>query len=470
MKKRFFVFSAVLSSFLMGQEVAEEKKELSPEETAKKDISQDQSFIKKVVTGIKFNGVAFIRQFNNFGDLGGSSQQYRLKLDVTSGEVYGYSVTGGIFFSQGTSTPGNDNVTYGSIQGSRGSAYNAYFSDRFGIGVLYASKSIKTENIDFKANLGKMNINSPLSDKTLDLATGLEATLKHKNIQYHFHYANSWITDTIAYVFREQNLKNSSGTSIGKNQSAAAIGLGNHLFILGASGKKVFKNFDFNIYGVNALNLFDLLFFADGAYTFKTGAGDFTIKAQVATANLNSTPNILLGGDGGKKLTSNLHTSIKDEAQFRGIYNINIAYKYSGFSTKIGYLGSFGDGYGVSLTSKGGIDVGGKMWYSNFSSAYSGFGVFSSGSKKGTDIKVAYLATEYKFKKPVRIGFDAAYITGKNNFYLTTGSTPQDKTFWELTPSIKYNFTKNLEISALSAFYVGGMEIIKTRLELKYNF
>lgn len=470
MKKRFFVFSAVLSSFLMGQEAIEEKKETNLEETSKKDTAKDESFIKKITTGIKLNGVAFIRQFNNFGDLGGNSQQYRLKLDVTSGEFYGYSVTGGIFFSQGTSTPGNDNVVYGSIQGSRGSAYNAYFSDRFGIGVFYASKSIKTDNIDFKANLGKMNIHSPLSDKILDLATGVEAILKYKNIQYHFQYANSWITDTLAYVFREQNMKAVGSTTVLKDQNAAAIGLGNHLFILGASGKKVFKDFDFNIYGINALGLFDLLFFADGTYTFKTGGGDFIIKAQVATANLNSAPNILLGGSGGKKLTSDLHTSIKDEAQFRGIYNVNLSYKYSNFSAKVGYLGSFGDGYGVSLSAKGGIDVGGKMWHGNFSSAYGGFGVFSSGSKKGTDIKVAYLATEYKFKKPVKIGFDAAYVTGKNNFYLTTSSTPKDQTFWELTPSIKYNFTKNLEISALSAFYVGSMELIKTRLELKYNF
>lgn len=461
--KRLFISGIILSSCLEAQEKLEnQSKEAQGETNAKTIVSQ-------VVNGTKVNGFAFARHFSNFNDLGGNSQQYRLKLDVTTGELNGYSVTGGILFSQGSSTPTNTSSTHGAVQGSRGTAYNGNFSDRFGISNFYASKNIKTETMSFNAKLGKMNIVSPFSDKNLDLSTGFEASLKHNNINYFFHYADSWMSDTLGYVFRRSNLKTSSGSSIGTNQDAAAIGIGNDLFILGVSGKNLY-NMDFNIYAANALNFIDLLFFADTTYNMKTDFGNFAFKAQVSTANINHTPNLLLGGNRGSNITSDFHNTLKDQAMFRGIYNLLISYKYDKFGLKVGYLGSFGDGYGVSLTSKGGIDVGGKMWYSNFTSTYEGFGVLSSGSKKNTDIQVAYFATEYGFKYPIKIGLDIAYITGNNNFYLTTSSKPIDVKLLEITPSIKYNFTKQLEVSAQSAFYTGDLDLVKTRLELKYTF
>lgn len=462
--KRLFISSIILSSCLEAQEKLEYQNKDTQEE------SKTKTAIAQVVNGTKVSGFAFARHFSNFGDLGGNSQQYRLKLDVTTGELNGYSVTGGILFSQGSSTPTNTSSTHGAVQGSRGTAYNGNFSDRFGISNFYASKNIKTETISFDAKLGKMNIASPFSDKNLDLSTGFEANLKHNNINYFFHYSDSWMTDTLAYVFRRSNLKTSSGSSIGTNQEAAAIGVGNDLFILGANGKNIFGNFDFNAYAANTINFFDLLFFADGAYKLKTSFGDFNFKAQIATANMKQSPNLLLGGNRGVNITSDFHTTLKDQAMFRGIYNLLIGYKYNKFGLKVGYLGSFGDGYGVSLTSKGGIDVGGKMWYSNFTATYEGFGILSSGSKKNTDIQVAYFVTEYSFKKPVKIALDIAYITGNNNFYLTTSSQPINVNLWEITPSIKYNFTKQLEISAQSAFYTGDLDLVKTRMELKYTF
>lgn len=472
MKKKILFLSIAASMYGEAQ--------LNNGEVKKEEVGAIKSITNQMINGAKFNGFGFARYFGNFGDdAAGMSQQYRLKLDVTTGAVNGYSVTGGLFFSQGTSTPDVGSVTHGSVQGSRGVAYNKNFSDRFGIGVLYASKEMQIKDVNLKIDAGRVNIQSTLNDKNLDLATAVQLKLKHKGIDYQLFYADSWMTDNIAYVMRKSNLKaKPEDTTVLSDQDAAAIGIGNDLILASVSGKKLFGGLDFSATFGNALNLIDYMLFVDGQYKIKKDFGEFGVRAQVVATGMNSTPNLLLGGNKGKTIYSDLHNSLKDQAQNRGIFNVSLSYKIAGYGIKAGYLGSFGEGYGVSLTSKGGIDVVGKMWLSNFTAAYEGFGVFSSGSKKGTDIQVAYLAMDYTFKFPLKIALDAAYVTGKNNFALTTAMKNnkntsdgfRDLSFVELTPSIKYSFTKQLDLSMASAFYFGDLKMTRVMAELKYSF
>ncbi len=467
MKNKIFILGIAIGS-VFAQEAIEIKKEENKQEKVEENQLDHQNSIKKALSQIKLNGFGFARHFSNFGDIGGSSQQYRLKLDLTSGDVNGYSITGGILFSQGSGAPSTGSNTHSAVQGSRGVAFNENFSDRFGVGVFYASKVVKTQDLDFRVNLGRLNLNSPFNDKNLDFSTGLETSLKYNGISYWFSYADSWMTDSLAYVLRRTNLKG-GGKDLGQDQKAGSIGIGNDLFILGVNGKKAFGGLDFKLYAANVYNLFDVMFFADGAYQIKTDGGTFELKAQTSVAKLNSTPNLLLGFK-GKSAASDLQTKLTQQANLRGIYNLLLSYKYDAFSSKFGFLGSFGDGYGTSLTSRGAIDVGGKMWYGNFTAAYEGFGIFGSGSKNGTDIQVAYFNLGYKFKTPFKIGLDLAYVRGKNNLGVLIKKKDSHLKFLEVTPSVKYNFTKNLEISAQSAFFSGDLNLIKTRMELKYTF
>ncbi|MCE3036750.1 hypothetical protein LW135_02755 [Helicobacter sp. faydin-H20] len=473
--KKTLLFLSAFSGLCANQIKMEEIKEVE-----KIEQNSFKSIGKKMFSDLKLNGFGFARYFGNFGRDGeGMSQQYRIKLDITTAAVYGYSVTGGLFFSQGTSTPDVGNVTHGSVQGSRGVAYNDNFSDRFGIGVFYASKQMDFERLQLKFDIGRMNLQSPLNDKNLDMASGVHISLKYQGVEYFFSYSNSWMSDNFAYVIRQSNPKaNASDTTTLSNQQAAAIGIGNDLFLLGASGKNIFGGLDFNVTFGNAVNFIDYMLFLDGQYKIKKDYGDFGVCAQIATAGLNATPNLLLGGNRGKSIYSDLKNTLKDQAKNRGIYNISLFYKISGYGIKAGFLKSFGDGYGVLMTSKGGLDVVGKMWLSNFTATYEGFGFLSSGSKKDSDIQVIYATTDYSFKFPLKIALDVAYITGKNNFVLTnavqnsknTKDKFRDLSFVELTPSIKYSFTKQLDLSMASSFYFGDLNKIRVMAELKYSF
>ena len=101
-------------------------------------------------------------------------------------------ITGGIFFSQGSSTPDSGARTHSAVQGSRGTAYNDNFSDRFNIGQIYGSKEFKTNSISINIDGGKMNLDTPFNDKALDLGTGGRINMKQKvnrgEVGYHLSF------------------------------------------------------------------------------------------------------------------------------------------------------------------------------------------------------------------------------------------------------------------------------------------
>ena len=141
MKKVFsMVLAGVLSQMAFaetqtqgGQQVA---KDSSLQEAAVTSVKKENK-LKGLVTNAKVSGFGFARFYtiNGFDNIGqnGQSQQYRIKLDVTSGKVYGFSATAGIFFSQGSSTPDVGSNTNSAVQGGRGTAFTNNFSDRFNI-------------------------------------------------------------------------------------------------------------------------------------------------------------------------------------------------------------------------------------------------------------------------------------------------------------------------------------------------
>ncbi|OBV29393.1 hypothetical protein BKN38_07330 [Helicobacter sp. CLO-3] len=472
----------------------------APSATQSSAQSSTKEAIKGAFSGAKVEGFGFARYFSNFGEDGeGYSQQYRLKLDVTSGDINGYSITGGIIFSQGSSTPDTGYTTHGSVQGSRGYVDNGNFSDRFGISVFSANKTFKFSDSDkLSIKLGRLNLKSSLNDKNLDMGTGGSAVFQSGKIAYGLEYYDSFIPDKASYALRRRY-------PAGGSAETRAVGIGNNLAILSVKTGKVkgkdgkekdadFGGFGFNVTLANAYEFVDYMAFVEGSYKIlDTG---LSLKAQVVATGINANPNNLQVGYSTSDTNTKLplgwaHAS--DYAQFRGIYNINLAYKIGGFSSKLGYLGSFGDGYGVIFDTKGGIDASGKAWNEYFTATYEGFGILGSGSKSGTDIMLAYLNLAYKFDMGIKIALDTTYVGGNNNFPILSSASDATKVgvtqynaanggllnhsqrfksvdFVEITPSIAYNFTKNLELSAFAAVFAGDINLTKTRFELKYTF
>ena len=484
---------------------AQQSSSEAPKE-AKKD-SKAKEFLK----GFKPKGFAFGR-FHTLNGPNGNAQawQFRVKLDVSTGKLYGFSATGGIMFSQGSGAIDKGRISDGDVQGSRGTANMDNYADRFNISVLYASKEFEFESAGIWANIdaGKLNINSPLTDKSLDIGLGGQATVKHKlpkigekaELTYNIQFYDSWISDHAGYNIRRRKPATDTSLSkpIGTNREAAAIGIGNNLTIVSVGGKNLVKDLNFNLLFANVYNLFDFMIMGDLGYKMKFGKHELGFLGQVAFVGMNDTPNIHLGYKGNSAF-SNLDKEFASlSARYRGVYNIQLKYKWDAFQAKLGFLGSFAQGYGVLLSNKAGIDTAGKIWNGSLTATYDGLGAFGSGSFRGTDIEILYLTADYKFKFPLKVGLDFALIFGNNNLPLldvtktkrpiknpgtasgngTNGTStlvggPKNfvnATIVEITPSVAYKFVENLEASFYVGAIAGDFWFIKTRTELKYTF
>lgn len=488
------VFSVVLAGALFQVAFAEPQtqnneqvtQDSAPQEVAVTPVKKENK-LKDLVTNAKVSGFGFARFFtiNGFDNIGqnGQSQQYRIKLDVTSGKIYGFSATAGLFFSQGSSTPDVGSNTNGAVQGGRGTAFTNNFSDRFNISQIFASKEFDIGSFSTKIDAGKINISSPLSDNKVDLGTGFVANAKQKidggSIKYHASFYDSWNGDHVGYNIRTRMASD-------KHMDAAGVGIGNNLTLLGMGGNVMNKALDFNVYVGNIYGFMDFLLYGEAKYGMKLGDSmKLSILAQTSMAALNGKPHLYLGLN-GKSISSGFDTELTNAAKFRGLYNIQAKLAIDKFSVKAGYLGSFGDGYGTLLDYKGGIDTAGKIWNGNLTATYEGLGMLGSGSFKNSSINVAYIAAEYGFKIPLKVGLDVAYVFGNTYMPMLKVSphnsaidhTPnaldkkfiKDASFVEITPHITYKFFDKLELSFLAATLAGDIDFFKTRTELKYTF
>lgn len=445
--------------------------------------------------GMEAKGFAFGRYTTIDGAGGtGADQQYRMKLDLTSGKVEGWSFTGGIMFNYGGSNPtATSNTDYGA-QGSMAVITGKNYNDRFGVATFSVNKEIVTQNTTTTFNFGRLNIDNVFADKTTDLGTGGKARFKTSSgITYGADYFDSWITSHAIYNMR----------SFGLNASSNYNGsLGNDLIMLSIKGDKVGgSGFSFNVAAGHANRLLDYLAFVDAKYDF----GGFYVLGQVSAAGMTSNPAFYTGAgtlysgyvtgngqpwggainggiNGGSRTDYTGFNNNMDWASSRGIYNIQIGYKSkeAPISGKLGYIGSFGDGYGTLLDVKGGLDMAGKFWNSNYDATNEGFGFMGAGGRKGTNIQVVYLALNLALGKSWNLGLDYSRISGDNNYPFVANviSTAASEaalagkgiTFHEVAPSLTYKPIKNVTAVAMYGRNFGDVNYGKARFEIRYDF
>ena len=149
------------------------------------------------------------------------------------------------------------------------------------------------------------------------------------------------------------------------------------------------------------------------------------------------------------------------------------------FSFKLGYLGSFGDGYGTLLDHKGGINVAGKFWVNSTGATAEGFGFMGAGGRAGSSIQVGYLALDYALTKAWKLGLDYSFISGDNNYpYIPSVLSQSDIndaqngkgiTFQEIAPSVTYKVGR-LTATAYYGQNVGEVNYGRGRVEMRYDF
>lgn len=460
------------------------------------------SSLKDAIENATVDGWAQGKYFYSSGPDGdGRGYQMMFRPNVHSGEVDGYSITAGVFAAYGPGVP--DGVTSDdSIGGSRAPRIDGNNPpDVFNISNLYVNKNFDiqagAQTLSWTLRAGQMNIETALNAGTSYADRGIGGMLqivdKDLGLKFYASGYDTWMTDNIFLAF------NQSGT----------YGIGNNIVFLGLEGDdKVLNGFGFKLYWSYAQQLFNTMAFGDIHYKYKFDSGlTLGALAQVAGTVMNNNANFHSQSKNSTNL-QNYFAQMREGpyngyAPTRGLFNLQVNLKAGGYSSKLGYLASFGRGYGVVLDSKGGFDVGGQLWNGIMSGGMMGFGWTGTGAADKTGIQAIYWTHRYKMQegifKNLGFGLDLAWVTngyeyGNRYPFMKKGSTklmaqgiggnirgqiiPARGTNWtedidslfEISPQISYDFTKNFNGSITYSQLLGGMTMGRTVLALRYNF
>lgn len=448
--------------------------------------------LKEALEKTSLSGFTFGRFTTNGGkDGAGSRFQFRIKADLTSGEINGYSLTGGIFFSQGSGTPDKGSNTDNDIQGSRATRILSG-SDVFNISNLFINKNFSATKTSIK--VGQMNLITPFTDKSVD--RGIGGSIENfdiRGLRLFFSGYDTWMTDDIYIAAQASKLPGDT------NKKGA--GIGNDLFIAGISGNytlddNALHQLDFKLYDLWAYHLIDYMVFGEVAYKYGLGEHTFLkIMGQFAATGVNKTAKFeskslfLSGYFADKVAQESLPGGPRQElAITRGLYNIQASIEVHRFYAEFGFAGSFAQGYAALLDNVGGFNTAGKLWNGSQGHGADGFGFLGGGATKNTNINALYAEMDYKWDSFV-FALDAAWVSGKNNYplliagsnhpnYNYRGWSPaypnQKKTmnasFFEITPSVAYKIGKKFTAQIYYANIFGDISLNRTRIQLTYNF
>lgn len=417
----------------------------------------------------------------------GYGQGFRVffRPNITTGEVKGFSFTGGLFFSKGSAAP-DGNAIADFIGGPRiFDVKNEAAIDVFGISNLYVSK--KFEKANTMLRVGAMQIETPLNAPSGSYGDrGMGALVKNsslKGMEFLLATYGSWMTDNIGL----QTYASNTGKS-------ANFGLANVLSIVGAKGNFAFaglENLTATLYYAYADRLIDMMLFGDVGYKFKFDNNAYlNVLVQVGATIMNENPHFQSKASVLSSYYQEASKIDKGWARNRGVYNIRLDWGVGGYSGALGYAGSFAEAYGAMLDSAGQLKIGGTLWSSLVAGGVIGFGFTGSGSYHGSDIRVAYTEQNYKLGG-WQFGLGLTYVGGHNRIaQMSKGSNrikgtaasrggatvgkaanlTMDADIFEIAPKISYSFTKNLSTSLVFAQIVGDMVVNRTKVIVMYKF
>lgn len=430
----------------------------------------------------------------------GSGQGYQMFFlpTIHSGEVNGYSLSVGVFAAYGPGVP--DAVTSDdSIGGSRAPRIDQSSApDVFNISNLYINKTF--ESTKTTVRLGQMNIVSALNAGTSYGDRGLGGMITNEDItgvKFYISAYDSWMTDNIMLAMNQ----------------AKTYGIGNNIVIMGVESKdRGLQGLDMRLYYSWAQQLYNMMMFGDIKYKYSFENGlTLGAMAQIAgtvmndNARFHTTKGTVLASyfDDMRSGTSTYGDGIAygGVAKTRGLYNLQVNLKAGGYSSKLGYIGSFGQGYGTMLDSKGAFDVGGQLWNGIIAGGIMGFGWTGTGGAKNTSLKAVYFTHKYQMHNGLGFGLDLAWVGGNNRYpYMKKGSKrlhdqavaakaaglpvnnrggvipardtnlTADSEIFEISPQISYKFTKDFTGSLVYSQLVGDMLMGRAVVTLKYNF
>lgn len=452
--------------------------------------------LKDIIENAKLDGFAFMRIHDIHGrDADGTRWQLRLKPNITTGSVNGFTATAGIFFSKGSSTPDNNN-TNDEISGSRGDVVSSA-TDRFSIADYYLTYNAK-EHLGSNTTIigGQKSAVSPFNDTILDRELGI--VIENKDLKFlnvNFQWWDTWVTDDIFIT--------QTTFSAGDR-----MGFGNDMFMLGlSSGKEFTKDtgLQYNLWYALSPRLFDYMIFGDLGYTFKFGNNAISLLAQTSASQIADTPIIYTGSSDFNALLDDPNYNY---AKSRGMYNIRFDYKYTlsasstdengetaskdighiGFA--LGYMDSFADGFGTMIDNLGALKISGLIWNSFAGTDANGFGIFGAGGYDNSSLRSAYAKIDFSYKK-LSAALDIVYVDtthyyipkkAGNGTFANVANQNQvggkihgsnkivPVSFVEITPSLTYKITDSINVFVQYGYLFGDLSMGRFRFQVNYVF
>ncbi|TLD87543.1 major outer membrane protein [Helicobacter sp. MIT 05-5294] len=299
-------------------------------------------------------------------------------------------------------------------------------------GVSTFNALITPDSTSTNVTLGKMRLDTPFNDNGEDRGTGILAV--NSDIPYLTLVAgafDSWALDDI------------------KDEPVEETSITKPLYLLAglASFETDYGNVEGQLWWFHIDDIVDSAFFGELGFFHEI----FHINGQYAYSQGNSSGianlAVALTGDPtlyGRYQTKSDFLSLEVGADLESL-EIPL-------SLNLGYIGNTQDNFAVSLDDEGALQLAGAVWFDNVDATGVSFSTIL-GATNGNiekDLDVFYASLAYNVLDNFSIGID--YINGKNKVKDITARTTTDIDFYEITPNITWEYSKNLEIGAYYAF------------------
>lgn len=303
----------------------------------------------------------------------------------------------------------------------------------FGVGDFNVVITPDFTNTTIKA--GKMILTTPLNDPLDDRGTGILAI--NSDIS-HWTFVggafDSWSIDDFQAGYVGTAAGNNTGGSITKPLYTLAA-LGNYETSVG--------NVEAQIWGFKIEDILDSGMFLQLGFNNSL----FHITGQYAFANLDNDRNHILAN------AAVYNDRVRGGAD---LYTLEAGVRFHDYDVplalKLGYMGNSKDSYAVSLDNEGSFNKVGQIWFENNATGVSIStlpieGQSMPNNHQGNSLSVFYGSLNYDILDNLNVGIE--YVNGTNELkYSATNRGDID--FQEITPVVRWQYNKNL---ALSAYY-----------------
>ncbi|CAE10801.1 major outer membrane protein [Wolinella succinogenes] len=379
--------------------------------------------LEEAIKGVDVSGMLRYRytddRFKNASHASGDNNTdakhaWRVNADFKTPVVNNVAFNLGIVYNNSNNTNKGSGTEPG--QGTEqffGTGLGAGEDGKFGVATFYAT--ITPSSTNTVINVGKMRLDTPVTDALDDRGTGIIAL---NSDLPHWTFAgvalDTWALDDV----------NAPGTTSVTKGLYSVAALANY------------GDFNAQVWYFNVTDALKSLIFTELSYKYDF----FSIKGQYAYSDLENGDSGLFGknylGAGNALPNKN------------ALYTLEAGVSFAPVSARVGYIGSDKDGYKVSFDNQGTYSMGGKIW-NDLSITGVNYSPVSEAPVAGEkrELEVFYGAVDVDVTDTLALGLE--YVKGENKITDAAGS---DKVkFQEITPTVTYQYSKNLTLSSYYA-------------------